>query len=136
MGWLKTIGKDILAVFKWIGSPQGQTVIQTGEGVAVALGAPAAIINIANYWISKALAVESLSVAAGQQTGSGTTKAAAVLSDVTPYVLQIAKDNGLPEPTADDLAKANDALVAFLNALGSGTAAATAQTASTGIQTS
>lgn len=118
MSWLATVGKDIKGVFSWLGSPKGQAVIQTGEAVAEACGAPAALINIGNYWLGKIIAVESLSVAAGAQTGSGATKAAAVLTDVTPQVLAIAKENGLPTPTADNIAKANAALVSFLNALG------------------
>lgn len=118
MSWLSTAGKDIKGIFSWLGSSKGQQVIATGEAVAEAVGAPAAIINIANYWIGKVLTIEAVATAAGQQVGSGVIKAAAVLTDVTPQVLTIAKANGLPVPTSDNLAKANTALVAFLNALG------------------
>ncbi len=118
MSFLSTAARDIKAVFCWLGSSKGQQVLATGEAVAEAVGAPQAVVNIADYWIKKAITVESLAVAAGQEQGSGTTKAAAVLADVTPQVIAIAKANGLPVPTVDNISKANDALVAFLNALG------------------
>lgn len=123
MTFLATVGKDIKAVFAWLGSSKAQTIINAGEEAAEALGVPAAIINIGNYWLGKIITIESVAAAAGQQAGSGTTKAAAVLADVTPYVLQVAQQNGLPAPTSADIAKANDALVAFLNALGANTPA-------------
>lgn len=119
MSFLSAVGKDIVSIFKWLGSSKGQTLITTGEAIAESIGAPAAIINIANYWLQKVITIEGVAAAAGAQAGSGTTKAAAVLADVTPYVLQVAKDSGLPTPTADQIAKANDLLVQFLNVLGS-----------------
>ena len=118
MSWLGTVGKDIKAIFSWLGSTKGQNLVAAGEAVAESVGFPAAIINVTNYWLGKVMTIESVAAAAGQQEGSGTTKAAAVLADVTPQVIAIAKANGLPVPTADNISKANDALVAFLNALG------------------
>jgi hypothetical protein len=49
---------------------------------------------------------------------------------VTPQVIAFAKAQGLSIPTGTDLQNANNALVAFLNALGAGSAvAATTSTA-------
>ena len=119
MSFLSTVGADIKKVFAWIGSPKGQTVVATAEGVVAAID-PAldGVITLANTWIKEAVTVESLSAAAGAQTGSGPQKAAAVISSITPQVLSFCAANNLPIPGATQIAAANTALVAFLNALG------------------
>jgi len=113
---LNKIGADFKAVFSWLGSPKGQAVIAAGETLAVSLGAPAALINVANNWLTEIIKAETLATAAGTQTGSGAQKAAAVLSAVTPQVLAFAQAQGVAAPTAAQIATANDSLVSFLNA--------------------
>jgi hypothetical protein len=111
MSFLSAIGKDIKAVFGWLGSSKGEKVIETAGGIAVAFGAPAMLVNLAENWIHKVIATEALAVAAGQQDGSGTQKAAAVLNAMEPVVAAY-----FPSATQDQMKKANDAIVAFLNA--------------------
>lgn len=114
---LSTIGKDVAKVFAWVGTPAAQNLIQEGEAVVEVVYPPAtAIINIANTFLTEAIKVEALSAAAGQQNGSGTQKAAAVLNAATPQVIAFAQQYGLPMPTASQLNAANSAIVAFLNA--------------------
>ncbi len=125
MSFLSAVGKDIKGVFAWLGSAKGQQVIASGENLAI-IGATAAgvgpaatgIITIANTWLTEIIKTEALATAAGQQTGSGTMKAALVIADVSPEVLAFAKQHGLPTPTADQLTAASNGLVAFLNAFG------------------
>lgn len=111
MSFLSTIGKDFKAVFSWLGSPKGQAVIQTAGTVAVDLGAPAAIVNLAESWIEKVITTETIAAAAGEQTGSGVQKAAAVMTAMQPQIIQY-----FPAATAAQMATANTAIVAFLNA--------------------
>lgn len=114
---LATIGKDAVKIFDWVGSPSGQNLIKDGEAVVEVVYPPAtAIINIANTFLTEAIKAEALAAAAGQQNGSGTQKAAAVLNAATPQVIAFAQQYGLPTPTATQLNAANDAIVAFLNA--------------------
>lgn len=114
MSFLSTIGKDIKAVFSWLGSPKGQAVIQTA-GAVISTIDPAliGIVTLTESWITKVISTEALAVAAGQQTGSGATKAAAVLNAMQPEITKY-----FPNATATELQNANTALVAFLNALG------------------
>lgn len=115
---LTTIGNAFKDVFKWLGSSAGQTVIQTGEAIAEAIDPGlTGIINIANTWLNEIIKVETLAAAAGDQVGSGVQKAAMVTTAMTPEILLFAQQHGLPVPTAAKIEAANDALVAFLNAL-------------------
>lgn len=112
MSFFSTVAKDFKAVFTFLGSAKGQAMIATGEGVAEAVDpALSGLFTIANSFMTQALQVESLAVAAGSQAGSDTTKAAAVISAVTPQVLQY-----FPKATQAQIQTANDAIVAFLNA--------------------
>lgn len=114
MSFLSTIGKDIKAVFSWLGSPKGQAVIQEAGAVVTAIDpALAGIVTLTESWITKIISTEALAVAAGVQTGSGVTKAAAVLNAIQPEITKY-----FPSATAVELQNANTALVAFLNALG------------------
>ena len=114
---LNTIGADVKKVFAWIGSPQEQSLIATGEAVVETVYPPAtAIISIANTYLTEAIKAEALAAAAGVQNGSGTQKAAAVLNAVTPQVIAFAQQYGLAAPTSAQLNAANTAIVAFLNA--------------------
>jgi hypothetical protein len=114
MSFLSTIGKDIKSVFSWLGSPKGQAVIQTA-GAVVATIDPAltGIVSLTESWITKVISTEALAAAAGEQTGSGATKAAAVLNAMQPEISKY-----FPAATSAELQNANTALVAFLNALG------------------
>jgi len=125
MSFLATVGKDFKAIFAWLGSTKGQAVVSgvegTAEAVATAIGAGAVVqagIDLVNKWLAEILKVESLSAAAAEQTGSGATKAAAVIAAVTPSVTAFATANGLPAPTAASLTTINTALVSVLNTLG------------------
>lgn len=115
---LGTLGTAFKDVFKWLGSPTGQKVIGTGEAIVEAIDPGlTGIINIANNWLTEIVKAETLATAAGEQNGSGVQKAAMVTSAVTPEILAFAAQHGLPTPTAAKIQVANDALVAFLNAL-------------------
>lgn len=115
---LKVFGTDIVKAFAWFGSPKGQAIVATGEGLLEALvPASTPIVNLFNSWAAKAYSVEALAVAAGQAKGSGADKAVAVITAVTPDVLQYAQQAGLPVRTAAQIQAANDALVAFINAM-------------------
>jgi hypothetical protein len=108
---------DIKKVFTWLGSPAGQTTISTGEAVVEAAYPPATgIITIANSWLTEIIKTQAIASAAGAAEGSSTQKAAMVISAEGPQLVAYAQQHGLPIPTADQIQKANDALVAFLNA--------------------
>jgi hypothetical protein len=116
---LQVIGKDAKGVFHWLASSQGQTVVGAVEtGIEVAFPVATGVIALFNKWMAEALKVETLATAAGQQNGSGTIKAAAVLSTVTPEVLAFCQQAGLNTPTAATLETINTNVIAILNALG------------------
>jgi hypothetical protein len=112
MSFLGAVGKDIGGVFKWLASPKGQVVVQTAGAVAVACGAPAILVTLAESWITKAITIEAIAVAAGQSAGNGEQKAAAVLKEMGPLVAAY-----FPNASQEKLTNANNAIVAFLNAL-------------------
>lgn len=114
---LKAFGMDIEKGFAWFGSPKGQAVVATGEAVAIAAGAPPAIITLFNSWAAKAYNVEALAVTAGKAAGTGADKAAAVMTAVTPEVLQYVQQAGVSARTAAQIQAGNDALVAFVKAM-------------------
>lgn len=121
MSFLSAVAKDFKAVFGWLGSSNGQAVVAAGEGLAegvatvAGVGAPvAAGINLINSWMKKILTTESIAAAAAQQTGSGTQKAAAVLTAIGPELALY-----FPGTTAAQAATINTALVLVLNTLGS-----------------
>lgn len=116
---LKTIGSDVKRVFTWIGSPAGQTTITTAGAVVEAVDPGlTGIVTLAETWIKNAFTVEALATAAASQHGTGVQKAAAVMQQVMPAVLQYAKSAGLPNPDAAQIQNANNAIVAFLNSFG------------------
>lgn len=118
MNFFKKLASDFKKVFAWLGTPQGQATVATGEALAEAVYPPAtAIVNITNTWLQEAIKAEALGAAAGAGSGSGPQKAAMVIAAVTPQVLAFAKANGLPEPTADKMQAADTALIAFIDAL-------------------
>jgi len=126
VSFLDKIGADAKKVFGWLGSTQGQQTIQAAEGLAeagAAVAAPAAApeidaaIALGNAWMEKAITVETVAAAAGEQSGSGVQKAAAVASAVAPYIAEYEKAAGASALTQEQIAAANNAIVAFLNAL-------------------
>jgi hypothetical protein len=128
MSFLATVGKDFKAVFSWLGSSKGQAVVAAGEGVVetvatvAGVGAPVqGAINLINSWLGKIITTETIAAAAGQQTGSGTTKAAAVLASITPELNEY-----FPGTSAADATIINNALVTILNTLGTPAPAAAA----------
>lgn len=115
---LKVFGTDIEKAFAWFGSSKGQATVAAGEAVVEAV-APVStpIIDLFNTWAKKVYEVEALGVAAGQATGTGAEKAALVISAVTPEVVAGAQQLGVPARTAAQITAANNAVVAFLNAM-------------------
>lgn len=112
MSFLSAIGHDFKAVFNWLASPKGQTLIATGGAMAVAIEPQlAGIVSLSEAWIQKIITTETLAAAAGAQQGSGTQKAAAVINALQPEISKY-----FPAATTEQIVKANDAIVAFLNA--------------------
>lgn len=115
---MKVFGQDILKAFAWYGSPKGQQIAQAGEAVVEAVvPASVPIVNLFNAWAQKAYSVEALAVAAGQATGTGLQKAAIVSAAVAPDVLAYLQQAGVPARTDAQIAAANDAAIAFINAM-------------------
>lgn len=118
MSFLGTMFKDIGTAFKWLASPGGQTVVALGEAaVQVAVPGSTALINLINQYANQIISIETIATAAGQGTGSGIQKSAAVINAVTPSALAFAVNQGLMPPTAEQIKAQSDAIVAFLNAL-------------------
>jgi hypothetical protein len=131
MSFLSTIGKDFKAVFSWLGSSSGQAVVAACEGLVegvatvVGVGAPVQSgINLINSWLKKIITTETIAAAAAQQTGSGTQKAAAVLTAIGPELNMY-----FPGTTTAQATIINNALVIVLNTLGAVTASTTTTTA-------
>ena len=115
---LKVFGTDIEKVFTWFGSPQGKVVVAAGETVLeTAVPASTPIVDLFNAWAAKAYNVEALAAAAGKATGTGADKATLAMSTITPTVLQYAQQEGLPARTAAQIQAANNAVIAFINAM-------------------
>ena len=115
---LSVIGGDAKKVFAFLSSSKGQAVISTGEAVVEAVDpALTGLIGLFNTYLTEALKVETISAAAGAQTGSGLQKAAAVVAAVTPQVLAYAQTAGLAAPTATEIQNQANAVVAFANSI-------------------
>ena len=134
MSWLGTLGNDVKKVFGWLGSPKGQAIVGVVEGVVEAVD-PAfdGVVSITNTWLQEIYKAQALATAAAAGATGGAQKAAMVLNTLTPQVIAFAEANKLPVPTGNDLLIANNALVAFLNALGAGTASSTTSTSTAGV---
>ncbi len=120
--FLQSFGSKFVDVFKWLGTPKAQAGIVAaevlGETVAHAFNpALAALDPLISTWTMEIFKAQALAAAAGAADGSGAQKAAMVLGSMTPQVIAFAEANKLPAPTGAKLQAANDALVAFLNAL-------------------
>jgi hypothetical protein len=125
MSFLSAVGKSVKAVFGWLGSSGGQKTLTAAETAAAAVGAAtgtgaiiASATNLINSWINEAIKVEALASAAGEQTGSGAQKAAAVLSTMTPQLVSFLQSQGLTSDQVAQKANAiNTAVVGILNTL-------------------
>lgn len=115
---LTVLGSEVKAVFKWLASPTGQKVITDVEDVAEAIDPPlTGIITIANGWLAEIFKTQALASAAGQATGANQEKQTMTINGVRSQVLAMFKAHGYPAPSPAQLQKANDALVAYVNAL-------------------
>lgn len=115
---LKVFGTDIEKAFSWFGSPTGQAIVSTGETLLeAAVPESIPVVNLFNTWAAKAYNVEALAAAAGKATGSGADKATLALSSITPLIVQYAQAEGLPPRTAAQIQTANNAAIAFINAM-------------------
>lgn len=115
---LKVFGMDIEHAFAWFGSPKGQAVVAAGEAVVETVDpATVPIVNLFNAWAAKAYNVEALAVAAGQGTGTGADKAALVDSAIASTVIGYAQQAGVSTRTAAQITAANNAVIAFINAM-------------------
>lgn len=112
MSFLSSIVKIPGAIFHWLASDNGKKVVAAGEAIAIGFGAPAIVVNLVNSWITKIITLEQLAEGAGQQTGTGAQKAAAVIAAITPELL---KD--FPDLPVANIQAINDALVIVLNNL-------------------
>ena len=129
MSFLSTVGKDFKAVFTWLGSTNGQAVVGSVEaGVEIAVPAITPAITLINSWMAEAIKVETLATAAASDTGTGTQKAAAALSTMTPQVIAWATVNGYSVPNSTQISAINSAVVNVLNLLGSSAVPATTTT--------
>lgn len=112
VSWLTAIGKKIGSIFSWLVSPKGQAVLGAGEAIVETIAPESApLIALANSWIDKVVTTEQLAAAAGAQSGTGVQKAAAVMTAMGPQIAQY-----FPTATATEIANANNAIVAFLQA--------------------
>jgi hypothetical protein len=112
MSFLSSVGHGFKAVFDWLASPKGQAVLVTGGAVISTIDpALAGIVGLAESWIQKVITTETIAAAAGAQQGSGTQKAAAVISAMQPEIAKY-----FPTATATQIEQANASIVAFLNA--------------------
>src|SRR5580693_1962177 len=118
MSILRSIGSETRKVFEWIGSPKGQAVISTGEGLVEDVDPPlTGLLSLANLGLAEIVKVEALAAGASQQSGSGPIKLIAVAQALTPQILAYAQKNGLATPTSAQIQAAINGLVAFGNAL-------------------
>jgi hypothetical protein len=128
---LDDIAKAPEEVLAWLGSPTGEAVVSIGEtALETALPQVTGIVNIFNKYLTEAIKVETISVAAATQPGTASVqKAQAVVADVGPQVIAFAEANGLATPTADEILKLNNLAVEFLQVFKPAPAAPTPTTA-------
>ena len=133
---LKVFGTDIEKVFGWFGSAKGQAVVKAGEAAVETIAPQAApIVDLFDSWAQRAYNIESIAAAAGQQTGTGAQKAVLVNQAIAPTVLQYAQAAGLSARTADQISRANNAVIDFINAMTEPASGATTSTPSPSIST-
>ncbi len=127
---LSAIGHDAGNVFKWLGSAQGQATITGVETAATTIttlinpGAGLALTGIEsliNAGLKEIVSIETVAVAAGQQSGTGAQKSAAVIASITPQVEAFLNSIGIQNPKAADIqnyaTQISNAIVTILNVL-------------------
>lgn len=132
--FLSAVGKDVKAVFVWLGSPQGQATVAGVETVATTAttlinpAAGAALTGfeaLFNAGLKEVISIETVAAAAGAQTGTGAQKSAAVVAAITPSVQAFLTSIGITNATAAEIQQYATALsngiVGILNALPAGT---------------
>jgi hypothetical protein len=132
------VGHAFGEVFAYLGSAKGQRAIAAVEGTSVVIAtaafSPAAGAALAgvealiNAGIRQVVSIESVAAAAGASTGTGTQKAAAVTTAMTPQIASFLQSIGVSEPRADQVqalgTAISTALVAVLNSIPAPTAPA------------
>ena len=107
--FLSAVGHDTKEVFSWLGSAQGQTTIAAVEGTSLAVttavnpvaGATLAGVEaLINVGLKEVVSIETVAVAAGQQSGTGAQKLAAVTAAVAPSVGALLQSLGVSNPTS------------------------------------
>jgi hypothetical protein len=119
--FIKAFAADFKKVFSFLGNRKVQLAIVAGEKLAEqAVPALALLSPLIDSWTTEIFKVQAISAAASQPDGNGLQKSAAVISTLTPQIVQFAEANKLPTPTGDKLLQANTALYNFLEILGGG----------------
>ena len=117
--FLKVFGSDVKKVFSWLVGPQAQTIITTGESIALAIDpALAPILALVNVGIKEAVKIEGLASAAGQQSGTGSQKLAALISTLTPAIYSAAASLKAPIPDQQQVQDIANSVVTILNSFG------------------
>ena len=113
---LATLAGDVKKGFKWLGSPQGLKVTAIVEkDVEDVFPAATGFIDLGNACLKQIFKTENYAAAVGEQSGTGTEKAAITVDAITPLILAYALKQGLPTPTAEKIQKASDSLTEFWN---------------------
>lgn len=129
--FLSAVGHDFVAVFHWLGSPQGQATVSGAETAAVLIGSAAGgpgtgvaitgVEALINLGLKSVLSMEASAAAVNAQGGTGAQKAVAVAANLTPQVEALLKQLGIDNPTVQQVeAVANavtNGLVGILNSL-------------------
>lgn len=107
--FLSAVGHDAAKVFTFLGSTQGQAtiagveadanVVATAVNPALGVALPA-IETLFNNGLKQVLSVETVAAAAGQESGTGAQKAAAVATAVAPNVAALLQSLGVAAPTS------------------------------------
>jgi len=117
--FLKVFGSDVKKVFSWLTGPQAQTIITTGESIAIAIDpALAPILALVNVGIKEAIKIEGLASAAGQQSGTGAQKLAALVATLTPAIYSAAASLKVPIPDQQQVTEIANSVVTILNSFG------------------
>jgi hypothetical protein len=136
--FLSGVVHDAGKVFSFLGSTQGQSTIATVEGAAAGVATvvnPTAgnelqsVSSLVNQGLREVVTVESVAAQAGQQSGTGTQKAAAVTAALAPNIEALLKSLGVAQPTADQVQRVGQAvstgIVGILNELPHNSASST-----------
>lgn len=128
--FLSAVGNDFKDVFAFLGSAKGQAAVAGVEATAVAVTtainpiAGAALTGfetLLNAGLKEVISIEAVAAAAGAQSGTGTQKAAAVVSAIAPSTGAFLQSIGVSAPTDAQVQSLSttlsNSLVAILNAV-------------------